>query len=108
MGVRAVVKEYLRQREHWDQICDRCSICCHERELTDEGELAVNWSAPCEFLDEKTALCSVYEDRFRCCPRCRKVTLLTALFNKTLPPSCAYVRTFRPLLLHGARYNNEE
>ena len=45
----------------WDDVCDCCGMCCYEREVDEYGDVAVDLSAPCEFLDESTRRCSVYE-----------------------------------------------
>lgn len=79
----------------WDDICDRCGRCCFERELDDDGDVLINYAAPCEFLDPETRLCTVYETRFRACDRCGRVTLWAALADPLLPEGCAYVRRFR-------------
>ena len=98
MGIFAVLRTYRAVRSRWEDICERCTLCCHEREVDADGNLAVDWGAPCAFLDEGTHACTVYDRRFAACPRCRKIGLRAALFDASLPPSCAYVRTFRPLL----------
>ena len=79
----------------WDEICDCCGMCCYEREVNEYGDVAVDLSAPCEFLNESTRRCSVYENRFDKCERCCRLTPRIALFGDHLPPSCAYVRAFR-------------
>ena len=81
--------------DSWDDICDCCGMCCYEREVDECGDVAVDLSAPCEFLDESTRRCSVYENRFDKCERCCRLTPRIALFGDHLPPSCAYVRAFR-------------
>ncbi|MCL1818919.1 MAG: hypothetical protein FWG35_08295 [Spirochaetaceae bacterium] len=91
-----VFAEYKKWRKDWDALCGRCGLCCYERDLSRSGEVAVDLSRPCEFLDEDSRLCRVYENRFRVCPDCQKVNLFRALFHRRLPPSCAYARTFRP------------
>lgn len=79
----------------WDDVCDCCGMCCYEREVDEYGDVAVDLSAPCEFLDESTRRCTVYENRFDKCERCCRLTPRIALFGDHLPPSCAYVRAFR-------------
>ncbi len=79
----------------WDDICDRCGRCCFEREVDEDGDVVVDYAAPCEFLNTETRLCTVYEDRFRACDRCGQVSIFTALFDPRLPEGCAYARTFR-------------
>lgn len=82
-------------RTDWDGVCDRCGLCCYERTVEDDGAVGIDFSRPCEFLDEDTMLCRTYETRFDACEGCRRLTPLTALFGKHLPPTCAYVRAFR-------------
>jgi len=65
------------------------------RRLTPSG-LHVDTSAPCRFLDRDTHLCSVYEERFRVCRDCKKLTILHALFSPYLPEDCGYVQAYRP------------
>ena len=62
----------------WEDICRRCSLCCYER-TSFPGEVVIDKSSPCRFLDVSTGLCSVYADRFRLCPECSKVTLWDAV-----------------------------
>lgn len=90
-----VLREYRKWRGNWDALCDRCGLCCYRRQLTESGEVVVELSSPCRFLNEETHLCKVYDSRFSKAPYCRRIGLMKALFNKTMPPSCAYVRTFR-------------
>ncbi len=79
----------------WDDICACCGLCCYEREVDECGNVAVDLSAPCEFLDEQTHRCTVYGNRFAECERCHRLTPRVALFGDHLPPSCAYARAFR-------------
>ena len=80
--------------ERWESLCTRCGQCCHLRRLTPAG-LYVDPAAPCRFLDPHTHECTVYADRFRLCPDCKKLTLLHALFSPYLPESCGYVQKYR-------------
>ena len=80
--------------KRWEALCRRCGQCCYEKERTPQG-LIVLPDRPCEFLDTGTRLCRVYADRFRLCPRCRRMTLLKALFLSYLPADCGYVQVFR-------------
>jgi len=73
LGVITVLREYLRQRDSWEDICSRCSMCCHERDVAPDGQVYVLWSEPCPYLDQESGLCTVYDRRFEICERCRKV-----------------------------------
>ena len=75
----------------WEDVCMRCGMCCYEREVDEDGSVGIDFSAPCEFLDEDSRLCRVYDERFTRCERCRRVTPAAALFGKHLPPTCGYV-----------------
>ena len=90
-----IIREYLKWRGRWDELCARCGLCCYARTVLPPDEVIVELSAPCKYLDGDTHLCSVYENRFRTNPRCRRIHLGKVLFNRSMPPGCAYVRTFR-------------
>jgi uncharacterized cysteine cluster protein YcgN (CxxCxxCC family) len=79
----------------WEEYCLKCGLCCYVRHRGKKGEVIVEYSSPCEYLDEKTHLCTVYEKRFSVCSDCRKLTLYHALFSPYLPSTCGYVRRFR-------------
>lgn len=90
----AALEMYHVRPDDWERLCRQCGRCCFERAVTDEGDVVVNFAAPCEFLDLQTRLCSVYDDRFVQCARCRKLTPSTVFFEHHLPKECAYVQTF--------------
>lgn len=94
MSVR-IIKEWLRWRKDWDSLCTRCGKCCYTTSISPKGEVIIHYDDPCEYLDTDTNLCRVYEERFKKCNYCGKVTLYTALFDSTLPEDCPYVTTFR-------------
>ena len=83
-----------RTRARWEGLCHRCGLCCYEKEVR-AGRVYVRMDSPCRFLDLKTRLCSVYEERFRACRECRKLRFVHARFSRWLPQSCGYVRRFR-------------
>ena len=95
MNIVNVIRQYRKWRGNWDELCDRCGLCCYTRTLTDAGDVVVDLSEPCLFLNEETHLCNVYDNRFHKYAHCGRVNLFRALFNPTLPPSCAYAKTFR-------------
>ena len=73
----------------WEDICLRCGLCCHEKAVDDEFLYIMDET--CEFYNEETGLCSVYDERFDKCPRCMKVTPLRAMTAPYLPETCGYV-----------------
>lgn len=90
-----IFDEYKKWRNDWDSLCNRCGKCCYIRAVSKSGEVVVDYSSPCEFLDTATQQCRVFENRFTKCAHCGKVNMFHALFNPSMPPDCAYVRTFR-------------
>ena len=92
---RRVYIEYKKWRPHWDELCNRCGQCCYTRHFSSTGDVLVDRSDPCKYLDEDTGLCSVYQNRFREYSGCGRVNLFCALFHPLLPHDCAYVQTFR-------------
>ena len=93
--LRRIFKEYMKWRKNWDDLCSRCGLCCYARSVSAAGYVIIDYNAPCEHFDKKTSLCRVFEKRFKKCNHCGKVNLYCALFNPTLPPHCAYFKTFR-------------
>ncbi|MCD7948585.1 MAG: hypothetical protein LUG13_09960 [Oscillospiraceae bacterium] len=86
---------YWKWRGHWDDLCNRCGLCCYTRSVSDSGEVIIDLSSPCKFLNEETHLCSVFQNRFHEYHYCGSVNMYHALFNPAMPPNCAYVKTFR-------------
>ena len=86
---------FLFDHAGWEAVCDRCGRCCFEREIDPDGDVVIDYAAPCEFLEVGTRRCREYDRRFRVCNRCRRLTPLHALVGRYLPPECAYVRRFR-------------
>lgn len=88
----------------WEDICDRCGLCCHRKALNGDF-LLLDIENSCEYYDEKTHLCKVYKDRFKIVKDCKKVSPLFVAFSSALPSSCAYVRLFKKYHL---RFNKKE
>lgn len=95
MGFLKGMATYLFRCDEWENLCERCGLCCYERTVCDDGEMTIDLNAPCEFLDVETNLCTVYPERFDRCPACTKITLRMAASKYFLPPTCAYRRLFR-------------
>ncbi|MCR5731626.1 MAG: hypothetical protein K6G51_01630 [Sphaerochaetaceae bacterium] len=79
------------KKEEWESLCSNCGLCCHEK-VVSEDMLLIDLSNPCEFYDSENKCCSVYEERFKKCHRCKKVNLFRAMFASYLPSICGYVR----------------
>ncbi len=91
-----VFRAWRKWHKNWDDLCNRCGKCCFERYVARDGYVFINYSAPCEFLNLDTHLCTVFPERFRVCSHCGKVNLWVVLFNDSLPLDCAYRTTFKP------------
>lgn len=78
----------------WENKCDCCGLCCHERVIVGR-ELVIDLSSYCEYYDPKTHQCTVYLERLERNARCRRVTRYTAMFSRYLPDACAYVQWAR-------------
>ncbi len=88
-------RRHAERRARWEALCRRCGQCCYEKDV--RGLTVVtNWARPCIHLDTATRLCTVYDRRFQACPQCRGMTVWHALFVRWLPPTCGYVRRYRP------------
>lgn len=83
-----------RRRQWWEGLCKRCGLCCYEKEIRG-GRVYVRMDAPCSYLDPRTRLCTVYDNRFGVCGECRRMRYVNARFSRWLPESCGYVRHYR-------------
>ena len=75
--------------EEWESRCRRCGRCCYEK-IEFEGEVYYT-DVPCERLDQKTRLCSVYPDRKRMRRGCVPLTPRN-IRKGILPGDCPYVK----------------
>ncbi len=91
-----VIREWLKWRKKWDDLCTCCGKCCYSRSLSKDGRVLIHYFRPCENLDLETNLCRIYPNRLELCDHCDKVTLRIAMFHPTLPEDCPYRIHFRP------------
>ena len=73
--------------EH-EALCRRCGRCCYEK-LTVDGHVFTR-RKPCPYLNAKTNLCTIYEQRFKKNPRC--LTVPQGIKLGVFPADCPYVR----------------
>jgi uncharacterized cysteine cluster protein YcgN (CxxCxxCC family) len=93
------IKNYfLKKQADWEKVCLHCGICCYEKE-DDNCVIVINLKKPCEYLNVKRKLCTIYENRFKICKNCKKVTIFHALFSRCLPFTCGYVQKYRKFYL---------
>ncbi len=77
-------------------ICRRCGQCCYEK-VEFQGQIYYT-PTPCEWLDLKSSLCTVYADRQKVRPGCVKLTP-RLIARGILPADCPYVaeiESYRP------------
>lgn len=77
----------------WEELCDRCGVCCFEKFEDDRGNILFT-RTPCRYLDVVTRLCKIYDRRFEINPEC--VKLSPDLIEKLhwLHEGCAYMKAF--------------
>lgn len=79
----------MEEQPEWEHLCRRCGRCCYEKEQCD-GRIYYT-GTPCRFLDLKTRLCRVYEDRHRRRKGCVSITPKVVAMG-VLPGDCPYVK----------------
>jgi hypothetical protein len=72
----------------WESLCSRCGRCCYEK-IDFEGRIYYT-ELPCEYLDPKTQLCRVYDERDEKRPGCVRLTPEN-IKQGFLPADCDYV-----------------
>ena len=74
----------------WEQLCDRCGLCCQIRVEDEEtGEIALS-NAICRFFDRCEHCCSDYPNRQKNVADCVRITPENVRELDWLPHSCAY------------------
>jgi uncharacterized cysteine cluster protein YcgN (CxxCxxCC family) len=94
--------------EEWETRCCRCGRCCYEK-IAFEGHIYYT-DIPCEFLDKRTNLCRVYEERDTRRPGCARLAS-DNIGKGFLPGDCPYVADIddypAPILADPAEPANE-
>lgn len=76
-------------RDEWESLCDGCGRCCLTK-LEDIDTSAIAFTCiSCTLLDERTARCRDYANRFSKVPDCLAITPEMARTSPWLPPTCA-------------------
>jgi len=78
--------------EDWDSHCRRCGRCCYEK-VEFQGDIFYT-DIPCEHLDLRSRLCTVYENRIKRRPGCLRLTR-DLIQRGLLPGDCPYVDGIR-------------
>ena len=85
----------IKRKEQWASFCKQCGICCYQKKFDFLHGYFTDFTSPCRYLDTVKKTCRVYNDRFKVCRACSKMTILHALFADFLPSTCGYVEKFR-------------
>ena len=77
-------------KTEWELLCDGCGKCCLNK-LEIKGKICFT-NTYCRFLDPKSCLCKIYENRLQKVNDCRDIDI-NAIREKPrwLPKTCAYV-----------------
>lgn len=76
-------------KEEWELLCDGCGKCCLNK-MEFKGKIHFT-NVRCRFLDCKSCLCQVYNNRFAAMSDCRDIDLAAVREKpRWLPKTCAY------------------
>ena len=77
-------------RAEWESLCDHCGLCClHSVQDGNTGKIKL-LAIACRYLDTSTCRCSIYKDRSKFEPDCKKLSPKTFRRIIRLPNTCAY------------------
>lgn len=76
-------------KDEWELLCDGCGKCClNKLEIRNKIKYT---NAACRFLDCKTCLCKIYENRFEKVPDCVDIDINAVRIKPCwMPRTCAY------------------
>ncbi len=80
--------EELSQQQ-WENICNRCGLCCFEKARDDRGRV-ITTPIACRYLDLYSRECKVYHKRFDVGEECQQLTPEVVATVDWLPEECAY------------------
>ncbi len=75
-----------------EKLCTNCGKCCYKKLLV--GRIVYITPFPCEFLDTKTNLCTIYDRRKELNPLCLSVP--EGMTVSAFPTDCPYVPIHAP------------
>jgi len=76
--------------KQWEQLCDRCGICCIHKIENQDGDYFLTDIA-CKYLNIQTITCRCYHERTKNQTLCKVLTPDNIKNNlKWLPETCAY------------------
>lgn len=87
------MKKSAAQNDEWEQICEKCGLCCFEKIEDDDGTIFFT-STPCRYLDIVTRECKIYSRRFEIYPDCVQLTEALVRELPWLHDECGYRKNF--------------
>lgn len=75
--------------KEWEDICDRCGLCCFEKVEDRNGQWELS-RIPCQHLDIVERHCRVYDKRLSVGESCVRLTPDIIKEADWLPETCAY------------------
>lgn len=87
------MKKPVTKNEAWDQLCEKCGLCCFEKIEDDDGTIFFT-STPCRYLDIVTRECKIYLRRFEIYPDCIQLTETLVREISWLHDECGYRKNF--------------
>lgn len=75
-----------------EALCKRCGKCCYKKILS--GRTVHITPFPCQYLDVRTNLCTIYQRRHQVNHLC--LTVPQGLWVNAFPADCAYVAVLAP------------
>ncbi|AWB67927.1 YcgN family cysteine cluster protein [Saccharobesus litoralis] len=110
--------------EEWEALCDGCGKCCLHKFIDDaetddmqttevihQDEQLAYTDIVCQYINDKTCVCTCYSKRQKLVPDCVKLTKDNLKDVFYMPPSCTYRRlqegkdipSWHPLLNKGKK-----
>ena len=82
-------------KDEWEQLCDRCGLCCLVRIQDEESDEIFDTNVICRHYDCDKAQCSSYGSRASIAEGCVELTPELVEQYDWLPDSCAYRTVMR-------------
>ena len=78
--------------EEWEMLCDGCGKCCFAKYVEGWGKKKKTYFTRicCNLFDIKSGKCTDYENRFKKCKSCVRISAKKVKSLRWLPTSCAY------------------
>lgn len=84
--------DFMISSQQWEEVCEHCGRCCYEK-YDYHGKIFYS-DIPCQYLDQETNLCRIYERRSELNPDCVHLTP-KLVRSGILPDDCPYVKRLK-------------